>query len=73
MNILGTQHCGKERCEAFKSRRNYYDILFQYDYAEIIVSSFAQQIQSEYYVGNSYVIIEGTELENLSTSTQTNS
>ena len=43
--ILGKQHCGKDFPEAFKCRIKYHDILFRRDYAERIVSSFAQQIQ----------------------------
>ena len=57
VHILGTQHCGKEFRESFKQRIKYHDILFRSDYAQIIVSSFAQQIQYEYYGGNRSVSI----------------
>ena len=41
------------------------------DYAERLVSSFANQIQSEYYGGNRSVSIEGIALEHFSALTQT--
>ena len=55
--IIGTHHCGKGRCEVFKRRGNLYDVLYCLDYAERVVSSFAHQIQPEYYGGNRYVYI----------------
>ena len=45
-------------------------VLCRSDCAERIVSSFANQIKSEYYGGNRYLSIEGIVLENLSASNQ---
>ena len=73
VRILGTHHCGKERCEAFKCRRKQHDVVCRNNYAERIVSSSAHQIQSEYYVSNRYVSIEGIESEHLSASDQASS
>ena len=69
---MGTKHCVKERWEAFKCRRKYHDLLCCCGYDEIIVSSFAQQIEYEYYGGNRSVSIDGNSLENFSASTQYN-
>ena len=48
---------------AFKRRESFQDVICCRDYAERVVSSFANQIQSEYYGGNRYVYIEGIVLE----------
>ena len=70
MRIFGTNHCGEMRCTAFKRRELFQDILCRRDYVERLVASFANQIQSEYYVGNIYVSIEGITLEHFSAATQ---
>ena len=61
--ILVTHHCGNTRQEAFKRRAEYQDVLCRRDYAESVVARFAYQIQSEYYVGNRSVPIEGIAME----------
>ena len=70
MRILGTNHCGEMRRTAFKRRELFQDILCSRDYAERVVSSFANQIQSEYYGGNRSVSIEGIALEHFSAAPQ---
>ena len=47
VRILGTNHCGKMRRTAFKRRELFQDVLCRRDYAERVVASFANQIQSE--------------------------
>ena len=64
VRILGTNHCGELRRTAFKRRELFQDVLCRRDYAERIVASFANQIQSEYYGGKISVSIEGIALEN---------
>ena len=66
VRILGTNHCGAMRLTAFKQRELFQDVLCCCDYAEMLVSSFAHQIQSEYYGGKILVSIEGIVLENFS-------
>ena len=46
-------------------------MLCRRDYAERVVASFANQIQSEYYGGNRYVSIEVISLEHFSALPQT--
>ena len=46
---------------------DFHDGLCRRDYAEHIVASFANQIQSEYYGGNISVSIEGIALEHFNT------
>ena len=46
VRILGTHHCGKELCEAFKRRGNLHDVLCRSDYKDWLVSSVDHQIQS---------------------------
>ena len=58
VRILGTNHCGEIRRTALKRHEVYQDVLCNHDYAERVVASFANQIQSEYYGGNRYVSIE---------------
>ena len=70
MHILVTHHYGKERHEAFKRRIRQYGVLCRSDYVERILSSFAHQIQSEYYGGNRSVFIVVIALENISASNQ---
>ena len=47
MRILGTNHCGELQRTAFKRRELFQDVLFRRYYAERVVASFANQIQSE--------------------------
>ena len=70
VRILGTNHCGEMLCTAFKRRELFQDVLCRRDYAERVVASFANQMQSEYYSGNIFVSIEGIVLENLSAAPQ---
>ena len=58
VRILGTNHCGELRRTAFKRSELFQDVLCCCDYAEMVVASFANQIQSEYYGGNRSVSIE---------------
>ena len=46
VRILGTNHCGELRSTAFKGRELFQDVLCRRDYAERVVASFANQIQS---------------------------
>ena len=66
MRILGTRHCRKERHKAFKIQDNLHYVLCRRDYAEWVVSSFAQQIQSDYYSGSRSVSIEAAALYHFS-------
>ena len=66
VQILGTNHCGDSRRTASKIRESFQDVLCRRDCAEIVVASFAHQIQSEYYGGNISVSIEVIVLENFS-------
>ena len=61
-------HCGELQRTAFKRSELFQDLLCRCDYAERLVVSFANQIQSEYYVGNRSVSIEGIALEHFSTA-----
>ena len=70
VHILGTNHCGELRQTAFKRRELFQDVLCRRDYAERIVASFANQIQSEYYGGNRSMPIEGISLEHFSAAPQ---
>ena len=70
VRILGTNHCGEMRRTAFKRRELFQDVLCHRDYDERLVSSFVNQIQSEYYGGNISVSIEGIALENFSAAPQ---
>ena len=45
--ILGTNHCGELRRTAFKRREIFQDVICRRDYAERVLASFANQIQSE--------------------------
>ena len=46
VRILGTNHCGELRRTAFKRRELFKDVLCRREYAERVVASFANQIQS---------------------------
>ena len=70
VRILVTNHCGELRRKAFKRRELFQDVLCYRDYADRVVASFANQIQSEYYGGNRSVSIEGIALENFSAAPQ---
>ena len=59
VQILGTNHCGDSRRTAFKRCKSFQDVLCRRGYDEMVVSSFANQIQSEYYGGNRSFSIEG--------------
>ena len=65
MCILGKNHYGEMRRRALKRRELFQDILCRLDYAERVVASFSNQIQSEYYGGNISVSIEGIALKHL--------
>ena len=58
------------RRTAFKRRELFQDVLCRRDYAERLVASFSNLIQSEYYGGNIYVSIEGIALEHFSAAPQ---
>ena len=47
VRILGTNKCGELQRTAFKRRELFQDVLCRRDYAERVVASFANQIQSE--------------------------
>ena len=68
--ILVTNHSGEMQRTAFKRRELFQDVLCRRDYAERVVASSANQIQSEYYGGNRSVPIEGTALEHFSAAPQ---
>ena len=70
VRILGKNQCGELRRTAFKRRELFQDVLCRRDYAERVVASFANQIQSEYYGGNIYVSIEGIPLKHFSAAPQ---
>ena len=55
----------------FKRRELFQDVLCRRGYAERLVASFANQIQSEYYGGNRSMNIEGIALEHFSALPQT--
>ena len=46
VRILGTDQCGEMRHTAFKRRELFQDVLCCCDYAERVVASFANKIQS---------------------------
>ena len=46
VRILGTNHCGELLRTAFKRRELFQDVLCRRDYAESVVASFANKIQS---------------------------
>ena len=64
-------HCGELRRTAFKRREIFQDLLCRRDYAERVVSSFANQIQPEYFGGNRSVYIEGIALKDFSAAPHT--
>ena len=63
VRILGRNHCDEMQRTAFKRRESFQDVICLCYYAERLVESFANKIQSEYYCGNISVSIEGIELE----------
>ena len=46
VQVLGVNHCGYSRRTAFKRCESFQDVLCSRDYAERLVASFANQIQS---------------------------
>ena len=66
VHILGTNNSSEMRHTAFKRRALFQDVLCRRDYAERVVSSFSNKIQSEYYGGNIYVSIKCIALEHFS-------
>ena len=69
--IIGTNLCGNTLRKAFKCRSAKQYVLYRRYYAEILVASFAHQIQSVYYAGNIYFSIKGISLEYFSSQTHT--
>ena len=47
VRILSTNHCGEMRRTDFKRHESFQDVLCRFDYAERVVASFANKIQSE--------------------------
>ena len=47
VHILGTHHCFKEQCWAFKSRGSYKYLKCRRVYAEVLIAIFSEQIKSE--------------------------
>ena len=70
MRILGTNNCGELQRTAFIRRELFQDVLCRRDYAEMVVASFSNKIQYEYYGGNRSVSIEGIALEHFSAAPQ---
>ena len=70
VRILGTNHYREIQRTAFKQREFFQDVLCHCGYADRLVASFANKIQSEYYGGNRSVSIEGIALENFSALTK---
>ena len=71
VRIIGTNHCGNTRREAFKRCSANQYVLCRRDCSERVVASFAHQIHSEYYGGNRYVSIEVIVSEHFSAPTHT--
>ena len=71
VQILGTNHCGYSRQNAFKGRESFQDVLCRRDYDDRVVASFAHQIQSEHYDVNRSVYIKGIPLEHFIALPQT--
>ena len=46
VRILGKNHCGEMRRAAFKRHELFQDVLCRRDYADRVVASFSNQIQS---------------------------
>ena len=63
VQILGTNHFGKELHEAFKIQGSLQGVMCHIDYADNVVASFVNKIKYGYYAGNISVSIEGTPLE----------
>ena len=57
VQILGTNHYGESCRTALKRHEQFQHVICCRDYAERVVASFANQIQSEYYGGNISVSI----------------
>ena len=52
VQILGMNHCGDSRWNAFKRCESFQGVLCCFDCAKRVVASFVHKIQSEYYGGN---------------------
>ena len=70
VRIIGTNHCGEMRHTAFKRHELFQDVLCCRDYADRVIASFDNRIQSEYYGGNKSVSIEGIKLEHFRAAPQ---
>ena len=71
VRILSAYHCCNTRQEAFKRCSTKKDVLYNRDYDDGVVSSFAHQMQYEYYGNNISVSIEGIVLEHFISTTHT--
>ena len=71
VRIHGKNHWGEMRCTSFKRRELFQDVLCCHEYAERVVASFDNKIQSKYYGGNIYVYIEDIALEHCSSVPKT--
>ena len=71
VKLLGTNHCGDSRRNAFKLCESFQDVLCYCDYSESVVASFAHEIKSEYYGENISVSLEVIVLEHSSALPQT--
>ena len=69
IHILSNYHCDNTLHETFKRCGYFKYVLCLHDYVEWEIASFAHQTQSEYYVWNRSVSIEGIALENFSFNT----
>ena len=67
VQILGTSHCGESRQTVFKHHESFQDVICWRDYDDMVVSSFSNQIQSEYYGENRSMSIEVIALGHFST------
>ena len=59
VRILGTNHCGEMQRTAFQRRELFQDVPCRCDFSERVVTSFDNQIKSEYYGVNRSVSTEG--------------
>ena len=60
------------RQTAYKWRELFQDIICRHEYAERVVASFSNKIESEYYVVNISMSLEVNALEQFSAVTKTN-
>ena len=71
VHIIGTNNCGNTCSKEFKLCSLFQNGLRCIYYSEIVLASFAHQIQSEYYGVNIYVSIEVILFYHFSAITQT--